>query len=211
MKKIFTLFSICLCFRSVTEAQISKGSIWLGGNLGFSSSKNEDQDHSNSNSYSVYPAIGLALRNNNVVGLELNFNRYHRVSSSDTVTTTGKGLGLFDRQYWTMFKRFYVFADFEGNYTATTEDYNYSNSSQHSTGKLVELSASPGISFSVTKWFFLESAFNDLFYFNYSKKNKTQTDPSGKASYESHSVSGGVNFGNQSAFVVGVRFIVNKD
>jgi hypothetical protein len=210
MKKIFTLFSTCLCFYNATEAQVSKGSIWLGGNLGFYNSKNDDQDHSSTNSYSVYPAIGLGLRNNNVVGLEFIVNRYHRVSKYDTVTTQGKGLGLFDRKYWTIVKRFYVFADFKGNYTATTEDYNYSNSSNHSTGKLVELSASPGISFSVTKWFFLESGFNDLFYFNYSKKNKTQTDPSGKSSYESHSVSAGVSLDGQSAFAVGVRFIFNN-
>ena len=211
MKKIFTLLSICLCFHGVTQAQISKGSIWLGGNLGFSTSKDEDPDHSNSNSYYIYPSIGVSLRNNNVIGLEFNFDRYHVVAKYDTVTIMGKGVGLFDRQYWTIIKRFYVFADLKANYTAVTQNYNSINSSQHSTGWIVGLSASPGISFSVTKWFFLESGFNDLFYVNYSKNQNTKTDQSGKSTYESHAASGGVNFDNDSPFVLGVRFILNKD
>jgi len=208
MKKNLLLIATAFCFVNISHAQISKGSVWLGGNLGFNTSNDY---YTKSSAYNIYPAVGFAFKNNNVSGLELRFGGSHFESKYDTSKSTTKGIGLWDRQYWTIIKRLYVFADFKGSYDATKDDQGSAiGNSMHSTGWIVGLSASPGISFGVTKWFYLESGFNNLFYFNYNKKNNTSIDQSGKTTYDSHSASGGINLDGESAFVVGVRFLIAK-
>ncbi|HYJ38264.1 MAG TPA: hypothetical protein VEV87_06590 [Chitinophagaceae bacterium] len=77
-------------------------------------------------------------------------------------------------------------------------------------GWTTSISASPGLSFALNKRFHLESAFYNLFYFAYTQKQTDLTNNLGKATYDSHSIGGGVILENVSYFNLGFRFLLNK-
>lgn len=108
MKKI--LFSVALLFAfSVAFSQVEKGTVLLGGSVGFNTNHynsgkyyNEDQT-----SYDLSPAVGYFFTDHFAAGLELNYNhRKYNYESSDPANiygysdkTNGYGVGPFVRYY----------------------------------------------------------------------------------------------------------------
>jgi hypothetical protein len=210
MKKIYLLICANFLVLGFVNAQITKGSLWLGGNLGFSSSKNDNGQNSKQSSYNISPSVGTAVKQNTIVGLQLNFTHDHNAYSSSEQTNSNSGGGIFLRQYWEIVKRFSAFGHFTGTYSSinqTNESQNYKNEVK---GWSIGVGASPGVSFEVNKWFQLEAGFYNLFYLNYSNKNNKTTIPSGQSSYDGHSVSAGINLENASNFNLGFRFLIKR-
>jgi hypothetical protein len=77
MKKI-SVFSFAILFASVASAQISKGSLFLGGNISTASSKVElpNGQEQEQKGFMISPAIGTAIKNNLIVGVDLTYSKY---------------------------------------------------------------------------------------------------------------------------------------
>lgn len=85
-----------------SSAQITNGSVLLGGGIsgGRSTVENNNQENKYS-SFSVYPSIGLAVKENTVVGLRLTYSHSKSAPANNPYTQEqkGYGAGLFYRKY----------------------------------------------------------------------------------------------------------------
>jgi hypothetical protein len=210
MKKFYFLVSIASFMSFSSFAQISKGSIWLGGNIGFSNSKNANGENSKSDYYSISPSIGVAVKENTILGIELNFDRSNFKSELNSVEISHYGIAAFERKYWEILNRFYAFGHFQLAYAKEKRNNDYTNATEKSNGWSASLSAAPGLAFAIGKRCHLETMLNDLFYVNYGESKNNTTNVSGITSYDSHSISGGINFEGASTITLGVRFLVGK-
>ncbi len=76
MKKIvLTFFSISLC-SLFASAQITKGSFLLGGGISFGEFKSEsDANEYKYSSFGISPSLGFAIKDNQVMGLNLSYSK----------------------------------------------------------------------------------------------------------------------------------------
>jgi hypothetical protein len=210
MKKIYLLLCANFFVVSIVNAQITKGSLWLGGNVGFSSAKNGNGENSKTSSYSISPSIGIAVKQNTIIGVLANFTHYHFQDSFSDQVSSSQGGAIFLRQYWQIISRFYAFGHFAAGYTYSNQTNETQNTKNEVKGWTVGLSASPGIAFSANRWFQLEAWLSNLFNVSYSNRNYKTTSSSSQSSYDSHSITSGINLDNAGAFNLGVRFLIKR-
>jgi hypothetical protein len=208
MQKNLYLVIVFIFAGLVSEAQITKGSLLLGGNISFSS-QNEAQPQGSaytpqSSVFFISPTIGKAIKDNLVAGFGLNWQ--HAQSNEDDglggiakVTTDIFGLGFFLREYTPLSTRFSFFVQegLGGNFdTGAAQDT--TTFTQYG----VTLSLNPGIAYKASRKVQLEITFQDLFSFDY------QHDKTG--SYTSNSFSGGVSTPNLQNVSLGFKFLLGS-
>src|SRR6476661_4287980 len=121
MKKIYLIICTNFFVLGLVNAQITKGSLWLGGDMGFSISKNEYGQSVKQTSYSISPSIGTTVKQNMVLGLEANFTHSQYDNSATKQTNATSGGAIFLRQYWQIVNRLYAFGHFTASYTSTNQ------------------------------------------------------------------------------------------
>jgi hypothetical protein len=185
MTRILITLSIFLSLSFFASAQFSKGSILLGGQLSFSSSKtgsanivNPEQKTSNG-IFSI--SIGKAIKENAVFGIDLSYNPYSMnnyytyTSGPLDYSNNSYSIGVFYRVYKSLGKDFFLFGQVGAAYTGSNE------SGKDNTGnKVVTGSGSggsvyfmPGISYKISKNFFLDLTIPYLFLANYNSQKST--------------------------------------
>ncbi len=164
-----------------SSAQIAKGSILLGGSVGFSSSDSNSNIQSNKNGgFNV--SIGKAYKENTIYAFNLSYN----LNSTDypingTIIGTGNSkntnfsIGGFLRQYHSLSKDLYFFTDAGGNipfYNQTTTN-TYPNSTDITTAKQIgiQLYLTPGISYNLFKKLQLELSLPNFLSASYLHKS----------------------------------------
>lgn len=208
MKKNLFFLSIALFFFTFTHAQISKGSIWLGGNIGYNGSK-DGQTGTKQSLFYFSPGIGTAVKENLILGIQLDFSKSKFENGGDQ-TGSAYGADLFLRKYWTIVKRLYVFGHFQGGYRSTKDESEYTNYHKTVNGDVINLGVSPGLAFSINRKIQLESKFNNLFFVSYNKTKTNQIVSGTETSFDGHSFSGGINLENAYSLNLGVRFLLGK-
>jgi len=128
MERITLTTIAILLFASVTNAQIKKGSTYLGGSIGFSSSKlepNNSSTNGKSKSVSINPAVGVAVKNNLIAGINLNYGHGNSkgFQSSQDYKNSNYGAGVFMRKYWSVLNRLYFFGQSDLGYTHSNYKY----------------------------------------------------------------------------------------
>ena len=210
MKKIYLVICINFFLVSLASAQISKGSLWLGGNIGFSTGKNTNGDNSNQSSYSISPSVGTAIKKNTILGVQALFDHNESEDPLSEYTRSSSGGAIFIRQYWEVINRCYVFGNFSGSYLVTRQKQTYQNYATDSKAWTATLGASPGVAFSATNWLQLEAEFYNLFSASYSSADNHLTSQGTQSSYKSHTTTAGINLENASSFTLGVRFLIKR-
>ena len=209
MKKITLLLSAILLIVAISNAQISKGTIWLGGSIGYGNSKQGEQNFKQRN-INISPAVGVAVEENTIMGIQLNFSKSKFESSTGSQESHAYGADLFLRRYWQIVNRLSAYGHFRAGYASTKEENKSPNYSREVPGWSIGLGATPGIAFSINKKFQLEAGFNNLLYINYNK-SKSHVVNAGMSSYfENENFSGGLNFDNASSLQIGVRFLIGN-
>ena len=186
MKKIFIPALSCFLFSaSFLQAQISKGSLFLGGNIGLYSSQSHTESGNtkyDQTSFNVSPVIGKGIKENLIFGVNL-FYSYTKFKqnlpvSTGTQAVNGYGAGVFLRKYKSIGKGFYIFleGDLSGRYDKTdnsplTAFNNYKRTS-------IILAADPGISYAISKKLHLETEFSQIInvYYSNEKGDKLGSD-----------------------------------
>lgn len=216
MKQKFLLaFLIVLCASTATKAQITKGSVWLGGSLGFSQKTTitDPNAETKEKNFTISPAIGKAINENTILGIQLNYTKSktdYSGGTTDWSKASDFGAGIFLRKYALLLNRLYIFGhgfagfDITRDRTSTINDH----ISEDTKGWSASLSFTPGVSFAATKKVHLETGFNSLFSLTYSKSKKT-SDFSTEAT-KSENFSTGINLENRSGFYLGVRILLAK-
>lgn len=205
MKQRFLLSLLFVCSLAVTtNAQINKGATWLGGQVSFGHSSTENAGLKNKQtSFYIGPAAGKAVKDNLIVGVLANYQHSKSKNGSETtVKSTIYGGGLFIRKYIPVVNRFYIFGDARAYFNVTSEK----TSDIKIKGWDAGISATPGLSYGVTKNIQLETGLNSLFRIAYQKRNQEQ----GYTEYKNNAFNAGISLDNTSPIYLGFRFLINK-
>ena len=214
MGKLFTLITIAVFTSSSIYAQISKGSILLGGGIGYSNQENKQEGstvESKTSNFYISPAIGIAVKENLVVGGDLSFSSQMQENGSNVTTNKYYGAGIYMRKYLPVASRFYIFGQgriggniFDGENTQVTDFIS------NSKGYNINAGIYPGISFQVNKKLHLETGFNNLVYVQY-ENVKIKTQSLGNVdNYTSKSFSVNSSLNNMAGLYVGFRLLIAR-
>lgn len=221
MKK-FTLLSIAsFCFMAITHAQITKGSTFLGGSLGYSSNSNEDNNSSGikneSSNWSLRPQFGKAIRTNKIIGVFANYGSSKTEQTQGVNSLENKdrtyGGGIFLRNYYPLSSRFYLFGEGSAG-VGFTKSEGINNAVVYGRGNTTLLFASitPGISFAAGRKVHLEASLNSLVSAGYSVSKTSTYDATGTQinSGKSKQFNAGVNANGFSNLSIGLRWILPR-
>lgn len=224
MKKITLLSIVAFLLTSVTNAQITKGSTFIGGSLNFSSdrknpSRTTDVETTVSN-WLIRPQLGKVIEDNKVVGIFLNIggslNKQAGPPANLSQTKNSfYGGGVFFRNYFPIAKRFYLFGDASLSITSMkTQSLADNGSTQYiyynNKGTQSILSVAPGISFAASKKIHLEAAFTDLLFLSYTVSKTEEYSSPGVLFRETKgkNIGASANANALSNPFIGIRFIL---
>ena len=217
MKKIFILPLIIFLFSfSSLQAQISKGSLLLGGNIGASTQKVEATSINTpfkQNSFTISPVFGKAIQENLVLGIDagLSFYKQEQYDASSKQKQNSYSGGFFLRQYRPIGKGFYLFLQERLGYKYDDNNSNYTYGTESDFKRhTVALNVNPGVSYALNKKLHLEAGFNNLLYLNYSHEKGNNYNNSSPGSYKSNNFNAGADLNGFSSLYIGFRVLLGK-
>lgn len=216
MKKIILFYINLFCIAFISQAQITKGSVLLGGGISAFSSKSENNNvESKSHGFNFRPSLGFVIKDNQVLGFTVGYGRNQTKFENSPQTSTGNnyGAGVFYRKYIPLSKSFYLFGEAGfGYYSSKSENAAITTQSYKNTQEQTNtgLSLFPGIAYAVGKRFHLEASLNNLVTLYYSKNKSEQTFQGNVSKNESKGVSMDVNVSSTAPITLGFRFIIGK-
>lgn len=214
MKKQLLLFLLTGLFLStVSNAQIKKGAIFLGGDIGGSNQKTEYNNGAfpeRQTGLLISPLFGKAIKENLVFGgnLTVNLSNNKTIATNTQAKQQSYGGGFFLRKYKSVGKSgFYLFMQGGVNYI-------YYHSKADSNGPLtlntntVSVNIYPGISYSVSKKLQLETGLNNLLSLNYyTEKNIYGSGSPTIAKVKGFNIAGSID--NPASLYLGFRVLLN--
>lgn len=216
MQKIFYLFLVFIAAGLASNAQITKGSILLGGNIGFSTQTyNANSPNEQKTTFlSAVPNYGWAVKDNTVLGFDLDYGyQSYNYPGSDKSTSNTYGAGIFLRNYKNLGGRFYLFGQggLDGSYT-TTKDINLSatpTTEIDTKGYSLAIDFYPGIAYLVGNRLMLETGFPDIFYARYNHSQQQMPVPGNPGTEtSSNGFSIGSSLNNSYTLSVGLRLLL---
>ncbi|HSZ33366.1 MAG TPA: outer membrane beta-barrel protein [Puia sp.] len=179
MNRILLSLALMLFIFS-SNAQFQKGNILLGGDLSYSGTTSTSPNFSgktkfNSGNFNI--SLGKAIRENAVVGINLNFqpvtDTYNTGIGLYTQQTNNYSIGMFYRMYKSLGKDFYFFGEGGGGYNGSTTSTKDSTGHEISTGSGNggHLYITPGLAYKISNKFFIELSIPEIFILQYTDAN----------------------------------------
>jgi len=216
MKKRLLLLASTSFFIIAGNAQVKKGSIFLGGDIGGSSIKTEASGSAfnKRNVVFVSPVLGKAIKDNLVFGgsLDIGFFEDEYTSVYNSQKSNSYGVGFFLRKYKPLGNSgFFIFVQgsLNGSYSRDQQEDPNSSIKYAARRYGVSFSAYPGISYAVTKKLHLETGFNNLLNLGYWHEKRTSDTPTA-VTYKSSGVSISSSLNNFSSLYLGFRVLLSK-
>ena len=161
MKKFILGLSLVFA-ASFANAQFSKGSINVSGDVGFHSYNDKNID-STSNGYHFSPSVSYFVTSNIAVGAKLSIGGGSQETKTGSTTTTNKmsetGFGVFGRYYFTPANKFSLFANLGVDYNTTKP-----NTSVDAKYNTLAIGLAPGLNYFVSDHFAIEASYGRLGY-----------------------------------------------
>jgi hypothetical protein len=159
MKKvIFSFVMIATAFVSNAQDGFSKGSKFLSGNFGISSSDNKDEVTKTS-SFSVNPSVGYFISDNLAVGVGLGIGSNKVTVDGDTESESSTmSFGGFGRYYFSPKSKFTMFGHLGVNYNSSDEKV----ADFKTTG--IEAFVAPGFNYWISNKLALEAVIGKIGY-----------------------------------------------
>src|SRR5688572_27896132 len=167
-----------------SSAQINKGSVMLGGQIGYSSenvSSTTPGERSEADFLTTSIMFGKTVKENLFLGFNLSMGLTKRESQSYYEQDLDSyGASVFIRRYFEIGKKFYIFTQGHTGVSFFDNDQKYYSSvtpsSSNEKGYMINLGFYPGVSYAITRRFHIESGFNNLVAanFSHSKFRSTQ-------------------------------------
>ncbi len=214
MKKALLFACAFISFATISQAQIKKGSVLLGGNFGFSKDKSESGTVENKgNSFHVSPAVGIAFKDNWVVGINTGFwqSRSKPATPSNNYEVNSYSGGIFVRRYSHLGKNFYLYGNAATGYSTYNrkEAFGTDNTRKYET-KSVSLTVSPGLAYAVSNRFHLEVYLNDLLTLGYTATESVDSGIGGVFTSKGKGFNLGTNLNTTAPLSLGFRFVLGK-
>ena len=208
MERITLLTIAIFLFASITKAQITKGSTFIGGQISGGSLKQESGSNvQKQSSFTISPAIGTAIKQNLIAGIDLTYaHTRYEYPPSPVNEANSLGAGVFLRRYTSLVSRFYFFLQGRVGYYYDKSESTSGNTHYKNLGNNFSLGLYPGVSYALSKCLHIEAGLNNLALLNYSYGTATQTgSPDVKTNGFNFSTSAS---GTNLAFAL--RFIIPK-
>lgn len=214
MKRIQLLIASSIFIASTSTAQISKGSVLLGGGISAFREKSEGANSSVGKATGVFlsPSIGFATNDNKVFGIKAGYggNKSKSTPASYEVENKSFNAGFFYRRYLSLGASFYLFGEGGVSYGKSKyEQKNPFSASVTDRNSNITLSLFPGVTYAVSKRFHLEASINNLLTVAYNK-NEREDPSSGSVVSESKRFDIGLNASNSSPVALGFRVVLGK-
>jgi hypothetical protein len=221
MEKRFVFLTAALIIINCVSAQINKGSVFIGGDIGGSIGKTTKNGatYLEQKGIVISPTYGKAVKDNLIVGAKLLF-QYTDERFPGTGNTTPEikqtqpfyGVAVFLRKYKPIRgSSFYIFI--EGGVSTLYSTFNKENSTtlekQNSKLFIANLYAYPGIAFTVNKKLQLESGFINLLRLSYTHQKNILTSTT-TTTFVSNSIGLGASLNNIAPLYVGFRVLINN-
>lgn len=217
MRKNLLFALIAFVVSSIAHAQIEKGTVLLGGNIGLQSSKEDFSNSSNvtegkSHYFGFFPAAGIAVKQNMIIGIELGYS--HSKSDKMSYSSDDKGsnyfCGIFLRRYFPVLKNFNVFAQPGLAFSKEKREYQYENSITNQKSWNIGLGLYPGVSYAVSKRFHLETGLANIANISYrqSKQEELFQSTGQKSSRKRNEFSFSSNLSSNALINIGFRFFL---
>lgn len=229
MHKPLLLTGAVLFFAVAANAQITKGTLFLGGSLGLSSGKSESTptqpggtvQEAKSTNWAIRPQAGTAIADNTVAGIFLNFAKsktdQKQGSDRSMEETSNNGGGVFYRYYYALSRRFFLFGEGTlgiafNSYKVTLTNSTTSFMSVKGSGTGVGLNLTPGISFAASPKLHIEATLNNIVSFSHSTDERNNYDFRGtlQQTSENSYTSAGINANGFSNLYVGLRWFLPR-
>ena len=216
MKKILFI-PLAFIITSDVNAQIKKGTVLLGGDVSYSTSKNSFGDVSSQKvqSGSFGLSIGKAFKENSVFGISLGYvanrQQYQDIYQVDSSSYNSNiySAGIFYRKYKQLSKSFYFFGQVDAYGFFGNDDNTQStffNKNKRSGGSI---SLSPGIAYQLCKKIQMEASIPSIFNISYATTKWTSNNPQNYPQKSSQfSVYSNLRGQSLGWFSVGFRFIL---
>jgi len=208
MKKIVFFSFIFVIITCSLEAQINKGSLLLGGNVGFSTSKAKDTSLQN-NGVSVSPVVGIAVKENIVVGISFSYGQGKDNLSLPNFKSerTSYGAGVFVRKYIPLGKGFYLFGEAGLSYQNYSSTYTYPSQATGLKVQTIGINLYPGVSYAISKKLQLEFGLPQLVTLGYSRTQQIVNAAPIQKTNELYCSAAASSFSN---FILGFRIFLPK-
>ena len=214
MKKALLLACAFISIASISQAQIKKGSVLLGGGINFYKNESESSSsESKYNSFGLNPSVGLAIKDNWVVGINGGYSKSKLKPNTPLFKdeTNSYSAGAFVRRYHGLGKSFYPFGNAAINYgKSEREEVPGTDYRKITSTRSISLGLAPGIAYAVGKRFHLEAYLNDLFALNYSKNEAESISFGNSNKTEDKSLYLAANFNTSNPLSIGFRFVLGK-
>jgi hypothetical protein len=219
MRKFYSLTIAMVCLSVVSNAQISKGSTFLGGSVSFNKgeyeSENSNMYKSESSGFTIRPQFGKAISTNKILGLFVNYGSTNFEQLSGNVASEEKnktyGGGIFLRQYYPVSSRFYLFGESSLGVDVTNRERRTNELLTNEEDiTRIGLAITPGISFAAGKKLHLEASLNNLFSIEYTSTETKFYDNAGRvtSSNKGNAVYAAANANGFSQLSIGLRWIL---
>ena len=173
MKKSLLLTIVSSFLFIAAHSQITKGSVLLGGDVIVLSDKSEFAQQGNQNNVILAPSIGLAIKQNMIIGIDLAYQRNKSTAQYNFSDLKSYGAGFFIRKYKPLGNRFLLFGESSLDYS--NSDLTLGNPvTDTQKAWSINLNVYPGLAYSVTKKFQVEASFPNLLEIGYSNMKSYQ-------------------------------------
>ncbi len=217
MKKILLAVLAALLFIYSANAQIKKGSVFLGGDVGASAQKTKSGDVTTNkqNGINISPVFGKAIKENLVLGMSAGFGIYNNkypAGSYSNLETDFYNAGVFLRKYKNIgASGFYLFVQggINGGYMKQKQEGPFAPDLNELKRISVSINAYPGLSYGISRKLHLETGFNNLLSLGYFH-DKAESRTTGHFSKTNgFNISSSLNNASSSLYL-GFRLLIGK-
>ena len=202
--------------QQVQQPQIKKGTVFIGGSIGFSKQSASDNNpyyYPKATNINFSPSIGWAIKDNLVFGVTLGYGyqKNTQVQDSNYNKSNTYNVGVFLRKYKSLGSGFFIFAQGNLNYNYTkTKNYDGAQNDQDNSTSVVGLGFNPGVAYRINSHWQIETIFPNLGYVNYNhtKYSNVLAPPNTFQHSNVNTFSIGSSLSGIYQFSVGVQYII---
>jgi hypothetical protein len=217
--KRFILSSLSVLIVFLSQAQIKKGQVLLGGSLGFGQSSTTfdssfQQPGNKLTTFNISPSVGWAIKDNLLFGVEAVYThqRQGTTQTTDDAYTVFNSFtgGVFLRKYKYLGSGFSFFAQSSFDLTYGHTKY-FNNSSTHQNQDNIGFGIGffPGVAFTLSSRWQIETGFPNLGYVNYSHTKYTVEQPNSPNRHSTtNNFSIGSSLSNTYQLSIGLRYLI---
>lgn len=216
MKKLFIVLSLLLCGH-LSQAQIDKGTVLLGGDITLSSTTGTGTSQNvKQQLFLVDPTVGLGVANNLVLGLDLGLG-YQSERDAFGLQDNHYQAGVFLQKYKPLGSGFSFFG-------ATELSFGYDDQTQDESAGMredtrtttVELAFSPGVAYALSHRWQMQVAFPRVLALSYSNQKQVLNIPEqggptqGETTEGYHSYGLSTSLSTEFQLSVGLQYLIGK-